>query len=365
MMTKVFNGMIGEEVEVYIDDIIAKTPPNKDHISDLARVFKRLRQHNMRLNPLKCTFGVPAEKFLGFMLTCRGVEANPEKCKAILDLLSPKTVRDVQKLNGKITALSRFIPKVAQKSLPLYQLLRKNKAFQWTKECEEAFQDFKRLLANPPTLSKLMPAEMLYLYLSVSTETVSAVMIKEDDEGQKPVYFISRALQGPKLNYQTVEKIAFALLVSSRRLRHYFQSHPITVRTNVPIKTVLFKPDLAERMMTWAIQLSQFDIKYEPRTTIKAQVLANFLTETSNLPADVNPPTWTLHVDGSSNDKGSGAGIVLESDTGLILEQSLRFEFPASNNQAEYEACIAGMKTAREIGAKNLVICSDSQLMIS
>jgi len=94
----------------------------------------------MRLNPLKCTFGVPARKFLGFMLTCRGVEANPEKFKAILDLPSPKMIRDVQKLNGKVTAISRFIPKVAQRSLPLYQLLRKNKAFQWTKSAKKPFR---------------------------------------------------------------------------------------------------------------------------------------------------------------------------------------------------------------------------------
>jgi len=117
--------------------------------------------------------------------------------------------------------------------------------------------------------------------------------------------------------------------------------------------------------MTWVIELSQFDIKYEPRTAIKAQVLADFISKTSDLAVDLDSLTWMLHVDGSSNNKGSGADIILESSTGLILEQSLRFKFPASNNQAEYEACIAGMKIAKEIRAENLIICSDSQLMIS
>jgi len=111
---------------------------------------------------------------------------------------------------------------------------------------------------------------MLFLYLFVTYETISAALIWENQEGQQPVYFISRALEGLELKYQKIKKTAFALIVSSRRLRHYFQSNPIIVRTNIPIKTILFKPDLVERIMTWAIELAQFDIKYEPRTAIKA-----------------------------------------------------------------------------------------------
>jgi len=174
-------------------------------------------------------------------------------------------------------------------------------------------------LASPPILSKPTPGETLYLYLSVANEIVSVGLIREDHEGKKPIYIVSKALQGVRLRYQKVLKLAFVLVISSWRLRYYFQSHPIMIRTNTPLKTILFKLDLAGRMMTRAIELSQFDICYEPRTTVKAQVLANFITKMSNSSKDLHSLTWTIHVDGSFNAKGSGAGIVLEFNTGLIL----------------------------------------------
>jgi len=154
MMMKVFEGMIAEQVKVYIDDIITKTQTRGSHVADLEAVFQRLRQHNMRLNPLKCTFGVPAGKFLGYMLTNKGIEAHPDKCRAVLELKSPTSVREVQRLNGRIIALSCFMPKVAHRALPLYQLLRKNSTFVWSESCEQAFQEFKHILAAPLILVK-------------------------------------------------------------------------------------------------------------------------------------------------------------------------------------------------------------------
>jgi len=365
MMMKVFEGMIGGQVEVYIDDIITKTQAGGNHVADLEAVFERLRRYNMRLNPMKCTFGVPAGKFLGYMLTNRGIEAHPDKCKAVLELKSPISVREVQRLNGRITALSRFMPKAAHKALPLYQLLRKNATFAWSESCEQAFQEFKQILAAPPILVKPEIGETLYLYLSVTEETISSVLIREAPEGQRPIYFVSKALQGAEKRYQRVEKAALALLTSARKLRPYFQTHPIVVRTNIPLRSVLFKPDLAGRMTRWAVELSEYDVRYEPRTAIKGQVLADFVSELTEPDSEPSPTKWTVHVDGSSNAKGSGAGIVLESDSGLLLEQSLRFDFPTSNNQAEYEACLAGLMTAKELGAQHIVVCSDSQLMVS
>ena len=128
-----------------------------------------------------------------------------------------------------------------------------------------------------------MAGDTLILYLAVADEAVGGVLIREEGKDQFPIYFVSKVLQGAELNYQRLKKVAFALLMASRKLRPYFQCYPVLVRTNQPIRQILHKPDLAGRMMSWAIKLTQYDISYEPRLAIKAQVLANFLAEMTHL----------------------------------------------------------------------------------
>nr|XP_025647465.1 uncharacterized protein LOC112742447 [Arachis hypogaea] len=154
LMNKIFSDLIGRTVEVYVDDILAKTTRPEDLLSDLGNVFAALRRHGMRLNPLKCAFSMEAGKFLGFMITQRGVEANPEKCQAILKMRSPGCIKDVQRLAGRLTALSRFLGASAAKALPFFNLMRKGIAFEWTPACEEAFNHFKEILATPPVLAR-------------------------------------------------------------------------------------------------------------------------------------------------------------------------------------------------------------------
>ncbi|XP_061366467.1 uncharacterized protein LOC133309691, partial [Gastrolobium bilobum] len=293
MMNEVFRDLIGNCIEVYIDDMIAKSRTSEQHLVDLQGVFERLRKFNMRLNPSKCAFGVPAGKFLGFMLTERGIEVNPDKCKAVIEMRSPQTIKEVQQLTGRLVALTHFLANSAHKSLPLFGLLKKGTAFRWSEECENAFQEFKRALSCPPVLAKPDDGEMLYLYLVVGTEAIGAALVKESKEGQKPVYFISKVLQGAELRYQEVEKVALTLIFAAQRLRPYFQCHPITVRTNQPIRQVLHKPDLAGRMMSWAIELSEYQITYEPRTAIKAQALTDFIAEMTQLSPPKNQAMGT------------------------------------------------------------------------
>jgi len=176
---------------------------------------------------------------------------------------------------------------------------------------------------------------------------------------------VSKALQGAETRYQALEKAALAVVFSARRLRHYFHSFTVVVMTNLPIQKVLQKPDVAGRMVRWAVELSELDIQYEPTGSIKGQVYADFVAELSpggEQEVEVGS-RWLLSVDGSSNQQGSGAGIVLEGPNGVLIEQALRFTFKASNNQAEYEALIAGMLLAKEMGAQNLLVKSDSQLI--
>ena len=223
----------------------------------------------------------------------------------------------------------------------------------------------KKYLASPPVLCKPKLGTSLCLYFAVAERAISSVLLQEQDQVQRTIYFVSKVLQGPEVRYQALEKAALAVVFSARRLRHYFQSFTIMVMTDLPIHKVLQKPDVAGRMARWTVELSEFDIHYEPRGPIKGQIYANFVVELSSAATYQEGAyfKWVLSVDGSSNQQGSGAGIILEGPDELLIEQALRFAFKASNNQAEYEALIARMLLAKEMGVKGLLAKSDSLLV--
>ncbi|GKV35101.1 hypothetical protein SLEP1_g43414 [Rubroshorea leprosula] len=271
----------GKCVEVYVDDILVKRKSLDQHIEDLKQVFEVLKTHNMKLNPTKCTFGVKAGKFLGFMLTSRGIEVNPEKIRAVLEMKPPSSTKEVQKLMGKVVALSRAIP-----------------------------------------------GEKLYLYIATSIEAISTALVREDGSKQEPMYYVSKVLQGVETRYKPLEKLAYA------------------------------KPDLARRLVRWSIELTEFELEFQPRRAMKAQVLADFIAElskeekavmqaplidvpckrkapepkkpTKNLPSNL---VWNLYVDGPSNAAG------------------------------KYEALLGGLRLAKAAGVEYLRIYSDSQLI--
>ena len=215
---------------MYVDDMLVKSKEELAHLDDLRETFATLKQYQMKLNPGKCVFGVASGKFLGFMVSQRGIEANPEKVQAIINMASPKTVKEVQKLTGRIAALNRFVSRAMDKCLPFFKTLKQ--AFVWTEECEAAFEELKRYLRNPPLLSPSKEGESLQLYLAVSATTVSVALIREEGKKQLPVYYVSQAFQGAESGYPRIEKIAFALIVASRKLRQYFQASPILVMTD-------------------------------------------------------------------------------------------------------------------------------------
>ena len=148
----------------------------------------------MKLNTSKCVFGVTTGKFLGFMVSQRGIEVNPEKVRAILELEPPSTVKAVQSLNEKVSALNRFVSKATDKCLPFFRVLRKS--FEWMNECQKAFDNLKKYLSSPPLLSPSMLGEELYLYIAISQAAVSTALVRDEGGLQRPVYFISRAFQG-------------------------------------------------------------------------------------------------------------------------------------------------------------------------
>ena len=166
LMNQMFTHQIGRNVQVYIDDMLVKSLRENDHLDDLRETFNTLRSYNMKLNSNKCAFEITAGKFLGFMVSQRGIKVNLEKIQAIMELEPPKTIKEVQSLNSKIATLNRFVSKATDKCLPFFRTLRKS--FEWTDECQRAFEDLKKYLSSSPLFSPSKQGEELYLYLVVS-----------------------------------------------------------------------------------------------------------------------------------------------------------------------------------------------------
>ena len=270
-------------------------------MEDLRETFSTLRSYNMKLNLGKCAFGVMAEKFLGFMVSQRKIEANPDKIRAIMEMAPPRNVKEVQNLNGKITTLNRFVSKATDKCLPFFCTLKKS--FEWIAECQRAFEELKAYLSSPPLLSPSQPGEELYLYLAVSPAAVSAALIREEDRVQKPVYYASQALRGTEERYPPMEKLAFALVTTASKLKPYFQAHTMNVMTDKPLRWAMSNPEATGQLTLWAIELSEFDIKYHPWTAIKGQVVADFIAEFTHDEDNgaEESPHWSIYTNRSSN----------------------------------------------------------------
>jgi hypothetical protein len=201
-MQHLFGDHIRRTVEAYMDDIVVKTRKADDLVSDLNIAFGCLRANGVKLNPEKCVFGVPRGMLLGYIVSQRGIEANPEKVAALERMGPIRDLKGVQKVLGCLAALSRFISRLGEKGLPLYRLLKKHERFSWTVEAQETLDKLKASLAHSPILTPPQDSEPLYLYVAATTQVVSAVIVVErTEEGhalpvQRPVYYISEVFQG-------------------------------------------------------------------------------------------------------------------------------------------------------------------------
>nr|GEV42395.1 reverse transcriptase domain-containing protein [Tanacetum cinerariifolium] len=215
--------------------------------------------------------------------------------------------------------------------------------FQWTAEAEMAFKQMKTLIEELPILTVSKGKEELVSYLAAANEAVSAVLMTEREGKQMPIYFVSRALQGPKINYTPMEKLILALVSASNRLKRYFPAHTIIVITHQPIKQMLSNPEVAERFLKWRFELEEHDIHYRPRTLVKGQILADFIIER---PEDDPPDTpikdkeelldsWILFIDGSSCIDGSSAGLIITNPKGTKFIYALRLRFRSQSNNSQ------------------------------
>ncbi|GJV82845.1 reverse transcriptase domain-containing protein [Tanacetum coccineum] len=279
-----FQSQIGRNLEAYVDEMVIKSNDKKILIADIAKTFDNLWKINMKLNPKKCSFRVEEGKFLGYMVTFEGIRANPKKTKAIADMQSPRTLKEMQSLTGKLAALKRFLSRSAEKSLPFCETLKditkENKdEYRWTESAEKAFQEMKQCIVGLPLLTTPVKEETLYVYLVAATEAVSAVLLTERKGKQCQIHYVSRTLNEAERNYAPMEKLALSLLHMSLRLRRYFEAHPIKVITDQPLKQILNKAQATGKLAKYSVELGAYNIAYELRNTIKGQVLADFLSE--------------------------------------------------------------------------------------
>jgi ribonuclease HI len=369
-----FKRQLNKNVEAYVGDVVVKTRNSDTLIADLEETFASLREYRWKLNPNKCVFGVPSGKLLGFIISHRGIEANPEKIFAITNMKAPTCIKCLQKLTGWMVALNRFISKLGERGLPFFKLLEHQEKFVWTPEADQALAQLKDFLSKPPVLTAPRKKEQLLLYLTATTHVVSsAIVVEQQEDGhaypvQRPVYFVSDVLTESKARYQLVQKLLYAVLITSQKLRHYFQEYSISIVTDYPLGYILRNQDATRRISKWAVELGALNIDFKPRIAIKSQALVDFMAEwrENQLPTPTERPEhWVMYFDGSLKLEGAGAGVLLISPTGEQLKYVLQIFWNVSNNEAEYEALLHGLCLATSLGIKRLLVYGDFVVVIN
>ena len=239
MMTRMFELQLGKNIEVYIDDMVVKSKVVSEHVGDLENIFEILRKHKLCLNASNCSFGVGLGKFLGYIVTHRGIEVNPDQIKVINNLQPPQNSKEVQKLIEMTAALNRFISRSADRCRPLFLLINKWKGFEWTKECALAFKQLKEYLFQPSIMSSPEMDEVLFAYIAVALHAVSLVLIRVDSDIQMPVYYVSKSLHEAEVCFLPLEKAILSIVHATRKLHYYFQAHIVIVLTQLLLRALL------------------------------------------------------------------------------------------------------------------------------
>ena len=384
-MVTLFHDMMHKEIEVYVDDMIAKSKNEEDHVQVLRKLFDRLRKYQLKLNPAKCSFGVKSGKLLGFVISNKGIEVDPDKVKAIQAMTVPKTEKEVRGFLGRLNYIARFISQLTTTCEPIFRLLRKKNPGTWDKDCQEAFDKIKQYLQNPPLLVPPVPGRPLILYLTVTEAAMGCVLGQHDESGRKEqaIYYLSKKFTDCESRYTMTEKLCCALVWSTKRLRQYMLYYTTWLISKMdPLKYIFEKPYLSSRIARWQVMLAEYDIVYKTRTSVKGSVIADHLADNAiqdyeplkfDFPDEdvliveedkVKNDWWIMYFDGAVNVSGNGAGAVIISPDKKQYPVSIKLQFECTNNTAEYEACILGLEAALEMKIKKLDVYGDSMLII-
>ncbi|PKU60022.1 putative mitochondrial protein [Dendrobium catenatum] len=393
-MTHIFDDLIHQKVECYVDDLLVKSLGRNDHLKDIRIVFKRIRKFDLKMNPLKCAFGVSSGKFLGYVVRHRGIEIDPNKIKAITEMPPPRNLRQLRSLQGQLAFIRRFISNLSGRCQPFSKLMKKDVRFKWDAECQEAFDSIKRYLSNSPILAAPIPGKPLILYTAALEESLGALLTQNNEEGkQNALYYISRRLIGAESRYSPIEKHCLTLIFAVQKLCHYMLSYKITLISKIdPLKFLMTRPALTGRLARWAIFLLQFKIIYMSQKAVKGQALADFLAA-HPIPAD-SPlnvdlpdeqimqveenerlPFWKMYFDGALSIRPVrppniararvGIGLIFVAPDGGIMRFSFSLTEPRTNNEVEYEALLAGLEIAIDVRIQHFQIFGDYQLVIN
>ncbi|KAK2406377.1 hypothetical protein QL285_042113 [Trifolium repens] len=370
-MNLIFHEYIDTFMQVYIDDIVVKSSSKVDHLDHLKKSFEKMRKYGLKMNPLKCAFCVNAGDFLGFVVHKKGIEINQNKTKAIMETKSPTTKKQLQSLLGKINFLRRFISNLSGKAQPFSPLLRlkKEDIFTWGQDQQRAFDEIKSYLSKPPMLMPPIRNKFMKLYISASDSTLGSMLAQEDENGEeKAIYYLSRVLNDAETRYSSIEKLCLCLYFSCIKLKHYIKPVDVFVYSHCDIiKHMLSKPILHSRIGKWALALTEYSLTYKPLKAVKGQIVADFIADHSVIETPQNyveSRPWKLYFDGSKHKHGVGIGILIISPSKIPTKFKYKINGFCSNNEAEYEALIAGLEILLDLGAKNILIRGDSELVL-
>ena len=277
--TTLFHDMMHKDVKVYVDDMIVKSRDRANQLAALQRFFERIRHFRLKLNLKKCTFGVTFGKLFGHIFSERGIEVDPEKIKAILDMPALRNKKDIRGFLGRLQYISHFIARLIDICEPIFRLLRKNHPTVWNNDCHHAFEKIKECLLSPPILVPPTPGRPLLLYLSVSDIALGCMLAQLDDSGkERAIYYLSKRMLEYECKYIMIERLCLALLWATRRLRHYVTEYSILLVSRLdPLRYLFDRPVLTGRLMRWLVLLTEFDIQYMTQKSIKGSIVADHL----------------------------------------------------------------------------------------
>jgi hypothetical protein len=279
-----FKKQLNKNVKAYVDDVVVKTQIPTRSSPILKRLSHLCESTSGSSTPTSASSAYPQGNYLlGFIISHRDIKANPEKISAITNMKAPTCIKDVQKLIGCMEALNKFISKLGELGLPFFKLLKHQEKFVWTTGADQALAQLKDFLSKPLVLTTPRKKEQLLLYLTTTTHVVSTTIIVEWQKNghaypvQRPVYFVGEVLSESKARYQPVQKLLYEVLITSRKLQHYFHEYSIAVITDYPLGDILRNQDATGRISKWAVELGALNIDFKPHTTIKSQALVNFM----------------------------------------------------------------------------------------